>query len=511
MSDSTVDSKPKKGLSPALLQMLRAKRQQQKAQKTAAADLVMTKTEHAQIKPVSSSSGLGRGRGGGRGRGRGRGRGAGRGSGSASLASNDAVIDKQSASDGAPKKLTTAERLAILRAKLDKKLFTGSTIAKGIASSKANAKSITTTVTTVTNTNTETSSVSGHGESGSPSLTAPALSTQSINSKLAALKAKLAAKLPSISKRSQPPGNSEQAPAKRPRLEDNTRKSAMMKPRSLSSSITTKKRRIVGKRDQAKLTDAEIAAQKKKDEEESCQRMSLLKEAVGLRDEYKVIKAVGRGRFGVVSLVEHKKTKARLAIKELKYDFSEKSGFPIEALRELTVLAALQQQTGHKNLVAIREIVSGADLGCWYLVMEYCEYDMDRLLQYARSTKPFSSAQVKSIMLQLFEGLQVMHDHWYIHRDIKVQNILMDSNGIIKYCDFGCARRFGVGTKLTPGMVSGHYRAPELLLRTDNYDTAVDIWAVGCIFAELLSRCVLFPGKSEIDQIQRVTKVRDTK
>lgn len=122
-----------------------------------------------------------------------------------------------------------------------------------------------------------------------------------------------------------------------------------------------------------------------------------------------------------------------------------------------------------------------------------------------KSMKSFTESEVKCIMLQLLKSIHYLHKNFIIHRDLKLSNILYNSRGEIKLADFGLARIFGLPAKeLTPKVVTLWYRAPELLLGDEKYTTAVDMWAMGCIFGELLSHQSLMPGKNEIHQLQLI-------
>ena len=95
-----------------------------------------------------------------------------------------------------------------------------------------------------------------------------------------------------------------------------------------------------------------------------------------------------------------------------------------------------------------------------------------------------------------------------MHRDLKPQNLLIDKNGVIKLADFGLARAFGLPVKTyTHEVVTLWYRAPEILLGQKQYSTPVDIWSIGCIFAEMAQKRALFQGDSEIDQIFKIFSV----
>jgi cell division cycle 2-like len=101
-----------------------------------------------------------------------------------------------------------------------------------------------------------------------------------------------------------------------------------------------------------------------------------------------------------------------------------------------------------------------------------------------------------------------LHTHWIVHRDLKTSNLLLSNRGIVQVADFGLARRLGPkAEQLTPVVVTLWYRAPELLLGAKEYTSAIDMWSVGCILAELLLGRPLLPGKSEIDQIDQIFRI----
>lgn len=111
-------------------------------------------------------------------------------------------------------------------------------------------------------------------------------------------------------------------------------------------------------------------------------------------------------------------------------------------------------------------------------------------------------AEVRKFMKQIFEGMKYVHSKNVTHRDLKPENILLTEDGIIKICDFGSAKVLDEeGSLNTPYIVSRYYRAPELILACSDYTNKIDIWAIGCIFAELLTLRPLFPGKTEGSQL----------
>ena len=114
-------------------------------------------------------------------------------------------------------------------------------------------------------------------------------------------------------------------------------------------------------------------------------------------------------------------------------------------------------------------------------------------------------------MLQLFRGLQYLHKNFIVHRDLKVSNLLLTDKGCLKIADFGLACKYSLPAKpMTSQVVTLWYRAPELLLHSKFQTTAIDMWAAGCIFGELFLQKPLFPGKSEIHQLELIIELLGT-
>ena len=135
--------------------------------------------------------------------------------------------------------------------------------------------------------------------------------------------------------------------------------------------------------------------------------------------------------------------------------------------------------------------------------MDFLEHDLKTLLE--DMAEPFLPSETKTLMLQIVSAAEYLHSHWILHRDLKTSNLLMNNRGEIKIADFGMARYTGdPPPKLTQLVVTLWYRAPELLLGTENYGSEIDIWSLGCIFAELLTREPLFQGKNEVDQLSKI-------
>ena len=141
--------------------------------------------------------------------------------------------------------------------------------------------------------------------------------------------------------------------------------------------------------------------------------------------------------------------------------------------------------------------------------MEFVDHDIKGLMEDMKH--PFLQSEVKTLMQHLLLAVAHLHDNWIIHRDLKTSNLLLNNDGLLKVADFGLARMFGSPPgKMTQTVVTLWYRAPELLLGARDYGTAIDMWSVGCIMAEFLLYEPLFPGRSEIEMLDRMFKLLGT-
>lgn len=219
-------------------------------------------------------------------------------------------------------------------------------------------------------------------------------------------------------------------------------------------------------------------------------------------DCYERLNFIDEGTYGRVFRARDRETGLVYALKQVKLA-GEREGFPVTALREVSVLLALR----HENVVHVREVVVGSTMDKIYMVMEYAEHDVRSVLE--RMRHPYSQSEVKSLVQQILRGVAHMHARWVLHRDLKTANLLLNHEGVVKVCDFGLARRCGdpPAGSLTPGVTTLWYRAPEVLLGDTRYTSAVDMWSVGCVFAELALGEALFPGRGELDQMQRIFSV----
>ncbi|KAJ4802298.1 Cyclin-dependent kinase 2 [Rhynchospora pubera] len=221
-------------------------------------------------------------------------------------------------------------------------------------------------------------------------------------------------------------------------------------------------------------------------------------------DEFERLNKINEGTYGVVYRARDKKTGEIVALKKVKME-KEKEGFPMTSLREINILLSLN----HPSIVDVKEVVVGSRLDSIFMVMEYMEHDLKGVMETMK--QPYSQSEAKCLMLQLLEGVNYLHHNWVLHRDLKTSNLLLDNSGNLKLCDFGLARQYGSPLKpYTPLVVTLWYRAPELLLGAKEYSTAIDLWSVGCIMAELLTKEPLFDGGDEKTQLNKIFKTLGT-
>ncbi|KAI0976004.1 Pkinase-domain-containing protein [Xylaria arbuscula] len=221
-------------------------------------------------------------------------------------------------------------------------------------------------------------------------------------------------------------------------------------------------------------------------------------------ENYDKLNDIEEGAYGWVARAREIKTGTVVALKRLKLNSDESAlvGLTETGLREIQIL----KDCSHRNIVKLREVVVGEDssrIESIFLVLEFVEHDLKSILE--DMPEPFLASEVKTLLLQLGSGVAYLHDNWVLHRDLKTSNLLLNNRGQLKIADFGMARYVGDPIpKLTSLVVTLWYRAPELLLGTKTYGAPIDMWSVGCIFAEILTREALLPGKNEVDTLTKV-------
>ncbi|CAL8143112.1 unnamed protein product [Orchesella dallaii] len=221
---------------------------------------------------------------------------------------------------------------------------------------------------------------------------------------------------------------------------------------------------------------------------------------------YKEETVIGNGAYGTVYKAKDISQPAKyVALKKVRIPINE-DGVPVSILREIALVRQLDRFQ-HPNIVRFLDVCHGPRLGneqnlLLFLVFEFVEMD---LAKYILRSSPdgLSPTKVKDIMFQVLCGVDFLHSQRIVHRDLKPQNLLISETGQVKLADFGLAKVYDFTMKLTNVVVTLWYRPPEVLLGS-SYGTAVDIWSVGCIFAELIRRRPLLPGTHERDQLEKI-------
>lgn len=145
-------------------------------------------------------------------------------------------------------------------------------------------------------------------------------------------------------------------------------------------------------------------------------------------------------------------------------------------------------------------------------VFEYVGRNIFKLYENAKTDGAtcLPESTIKSIVFQIANALSYMHKHGFFHRDLKPENLLISPDNVVKLIDFGLAREIRSRPPYTDYVSTRWYRAPEILLRSTNYNSPVDIFALGCIMAELYLMKPLFNGSSDVDQLSKITSVFGT-
>ena len=220
--------------------------------------------------------------------------------------------------------------------------------------------------------------------------------------------------------------------------------------------------------------------------------------------ESKYIKTskLGEGTYGIVYRAKDQKGQEIYALKKIRLQVEEE-GIPSTAIREISLLKELN----HVNIVKLYEVLHTPKK--LTLVFEYVERDLKKVIDEAK--EGLEMKLVKSFLYQLLKGVDYIHKHKVLHRDLKPQNLLISKDNIMKIGDFGLARGYGIPVKnYTHEVVTLWYRPPDVLLGNKTYGTTVDMWSIGCIFAEMVTGKPLFTGKSDADQLKKIFKIKGT-
>ncbi|KZV87970.1 Pkinase-domain-containing protein [Exidia glandulosa HHB12029] len=237
----------------------------------------------------------------------------------------------------------------------------------------------------------------------------------------------------------------------------------------------------------------------------------------GKLSDYQLVLKIGEGTFGEVHKAVHKTTNETVALKRI-FMHSETEGVPITALREIRILKALK----HENVLSLVDAMISRskedEKPTLYMVFPYMDYDLAGLLENKEAK--LTTGMIKMFMQQLCRGTEYLHRNNILHRDMKAANLLISKTGQLIIADFGLARPCDApdlpsdgqdyGTRFTNMVVTRWYRPPELLLGARYYDGAVDMWGIGCIFAEMFTRSPILRGNSDGHQFMLIIELCGT-
>ncbi|XP_049851822.1 cyclin-dependent kinase 5 homolog [Schistocerca gregaria] len=220
-------------------------------------------------------------------------------------------------------------------------------------------------------------------------------------------------------------------------------------------------------------------------------------------ENYVKLEKLGEGTYGVVYRCKSKLTKQTVALKRIRLEFEEE-GVPCTAIREISLLKELI----HPNIVRLYDVIHEEKK--LTLVFEYCDQDLKKYLDEHGGVIPLQI--IKYFLAQLLTGVTFCHERRVLHRDLKPQNLLINKSNLqLKLADFGLARAFGVPVRsYSHEVVTLWYRAPDVLLGSRKYSTAIDIWSAGCIFAEMATGRPLFPGSNQAEELTLIFRALGT-
>ncbi|PAV22002.1 CMGC MAPK kinase [Pyrrhoderma noxium] len=228
--------------------------------------------------------------------------------------------------------------------------------------------------------------------------------------------------------------------------------------------------------------------------------------------DYRILHILGEGAYGTVAAALHEPTGTQVAIKKiLPFDHTL---FCLRTLRELKLLKFFSQTAPNDNIISILDIIKPPSLDDFkevYFVQEFMQADLHQIIR----SQQLSNDHCEYFIYQILRAVKSMHNADIVHRDLKPANVLVNQNCDLKVCDFGLARSVhatasGEAGLLTEYVATRWYRAPEIMLSFKMYSKAIDLWAVGCILAEMLMQRPLFPGKDYSHQLDLILEVIGT-
>ncbi|KAL2369006.1 negative regulator of the PHO system [Blastomyces gilchristii] len=220
-------------------------------------------------------------------------------------------------------------------------------------------------------------------------------------------------------------------------------------------------------------------------------------------NSFQQLEKLGEGTYATVFKGRNRQTGELVALKEIHLDSEE--GTPSTAIREISLMKELK----HENIVSLYDVIHTENK--LMLVFEFMDKDLKRYMDSRGDRGQLDYVTIKSFMQQLLRGIAFCHENRVLHRDLKPQNLLINTKGQLKLGDFGLARAFGIPVNtFSNEVVTLWYRAPDVLLGSRTYNTSIDIWSAGCIMAEMYTGRPLFPGTTNEDQLQKIFRLMGT-
>lgn len=222
-----------------------------------------------------------------------------------------------------------------------------------------------------------------------------------------------------------------------------------------------------------------------------------------ISQKYEIKRRLGKGAYGIVWKAVDRQTGDVVAVKKIFDAFRNRT----DAQRTFREIMFLQEFGDHPNIVKLLNVIRAQNDKDIYLIFEYMDTDLHAVIKKGTLLKDIHK---RYVMYQLLKAIKYLHSGNVIHRDQKPSNVLLDTDCIVKLCDFGLARSLNqiqedsCNPALTEYVATRWYRAPEILLGSTRYTKGVDMWSLGCILGEMLLGKALFPGTSTINQIEKI-------
>ncbi|XP_053303224.1 mitogen-activated protein kinase 15 isoform X1 [Pleuronectes platessa] len=222
-----------------------------------------------------------------------------------------------------------------------------------------------------------------------------------------------------------------------------------------------------------------------------------------ISQKYEIKRRLGKGAYGIVWKAVDRQSGEIVAVKKIFDAFRNRT----DAQRTFREIMFLQEFGDHPNIVKLLNVIRAQNDKDIYLIFEYMDSDLHAVIKKGSLLKDIHK---RYVMYQLFKGVKYLHSGNVIHRDQKPSNVLLDTDCVVKLCDFGLARSLNQiqedsgNPALTEYVATRWYRAPEILLGSTRYTKGVDMWSLGCILGEMLLGKALFPGTSTINQIEKI-------